>query len=188
MSPCERPADPPLSHPFLVVSTSEPIADSDGFQPTSGASPAYRRTGPSVHALIYYVLLVTRRRRPLFQDPAVATRLEELLRAEAERQGLGVECIDVNPATVTIHVEAPPTVSPHKMVRDLRRAVTAPLKEEFEGIASAGGVFVRDYMVTSMPVPDTDCEAFERHIPKRWVPKMEAAGLDGSESEPSAET
>ena len=58
-------------------------------------------------------------------------RLDELLRAEAERMGLGVESIDVRSATVTLHVQAPPTVSPHKMVRDLRRAVTG---------AAAGGV------------------------------------------------
>ena len=145
----------------------------DGFRATSDASPPYQRTGPSVHALVYYVLLVTRRRRPLFAEPAVATRAEALFREAAEQMGLGVECVDVNPATVTMHVVAPPTVAPHKMVRDLRRAVTTPLKEEFEHIASAGGVFVRDYMVTSMPVPDTDCDAFERHIPKRWVPKGE---------------
>ncbi|OZC01264.1 transposase [Rubricoccus marinus] len=153
------------------MSTSEPIADSDGFQPTSGASPAYRRTGPSVHALTYYVLLVTRRRRPLFEGAAAAARLKELLRLEAERMGLGVESIDVNPATVTIHIHAPPTLSPHKIVRELRRAASGPLREEFPHIKSAGGLFVRDYMVTSVPVPETDCDAFERHIPKRWTPK-----------------
>ena len=146
----------------------------DSFRATTDDSPPYHRDGGSVHALVYYILLVTRRRRPLFKDEPAKTRVAELLLEAAEEMGLRVECVDVNPATVTVHVQAPPKLSPHMIVRNLRRSVVAPLREEFEHIrSSTDGVFVRDYMVTSMPVPDTDCDAFERHIPKRWVPKGE---------------
>jgi hypothetical protein len=77
----------------------------------------------------------------------------------------------VNPTPVTVHVEVPPALAPHIIVRNLRRAAAGPLSEEFAQIGSVGGVFVLDYLVSTVPAPETDCDAFERQIPKRWEPK-----------------
>lgn len=133
--------------------------------------PPLHRTGPAVHALVYYILLVTRRRRPLFAEAAVAARVGELIAARGVEMGLGMQRVQVDPATVTIHVRAPPTLSPHKIVRELSRAVSAPLRAEFAHVRDLDGVFVRDYMVTSMPVPETEGDAFATGIPRRYVPK-----------------
>ena len=147
----------------------DPSATGDGpaSEPGVAASPTYRHEGPAVSALVYYILLVTRRRRPLFEDAAVKARVEELVIESAEEMGLGVRCVDVAPATVTVRVEAPPTVTPHEIVRAIRQPTASALKAEFEAIRRAHSVFVRQYMVTTMPVPETDCAAFERRIPKR---------------------
>ena len=145
---------------------SPAAADSPPLEPRGAGSPTYRHEGPAVSAIVYYILLVTRRRRPLFVDATVKARVEELVIESAEEMGLGVRCVDVAPATVTVHVEAPPTVTPHEIVRAIRQPTASALKAEFEAIRRAHSVFVRQYMVTTMPVPETDCTAFERRIPE----------------------
>lgn len=166
-----RSAPSRLALPVLLAVTDTPDSSAAGdgppFEPTGAASPTYRHEGPAVSAIVYYVLLVTRRRRPLFADAAVKARVEELVVESAEEIGLGVRCVDVAPATVTVHVEAPPTMTPHEIVRAIRQPTAAALKVEFEAIRRAHSVFVRRYLVTTMPVPETDCAAFERSIPKR---------------------
>ncbi|MDT7858159.1 transposase [Rubrivirga sp. S365] len=152
-----------------MTDTPDPSAAGDGPppEPSGAASPTYRHEGPAVSAIVYYVLLVTRRRRPLFEDAAVKARAEELVVASAEGAGLGVRFVDVAPATVTVHVEAPPTMSPHEVVRAIRQPTASALKAEFEAVRRAHSVFVRRYLVTTMPVPEMDGAAFERSVPKR---------------------
>ena len=42
-----------------------------------------------------------------------------------------------------------------------------PLMAEFEAIRRAGSVFVRPFLLATVPMPNGDCEAFERRIPTR---------------------
>jgi len=124
-------------------------------------SPDLRDDGRAVYYLKYYVVLYTRRRRPFFADESAKARVGELLLATAK----GLECevahLGVYPSSVVLHVEAPPTLSPHVLVTRLREDVAGPLKEEFEGIRRAGAVFVRRYLVTTVPVPEADGESSE---------------------------
>ena len=53
------------------------------------------------------------------------------------------------------------------IVRGLRRGVVGPLKAEFKAIRRAGSVFVRPYLLATVPMPNEECEAFERRISKR---------------------
>ena len=127
----------------------------------------YREEGPAVSSLVYYALLVTRRRRPLFAEAAVRERVEALVRAAAEGAGAEVQRVVVLPSTVRVEVEAPATVSPHDLVGAIRRDTTAGLKAEFEAVRRAHSVFVRRYLVTTVPVPETDVAAFAEGVPKR---------------------
>ena len=126
----------------------------------------YDHDGRAIHWLLYYVLLVTRRRKPLFEDEAAKARCEELLAASA--RGIGCEVVrsEVNPSTVIVHVKAPPTVAPHNLVSRLRRETAGPLLEEFEAIRRVGAVFVHQYMVTTVPVPETTCRDFAAEVPR----------------------
>lgn len=134
---------------------------------TRRGSPDYRDDGRAVYWLKYYVLLVTRRRREFFADATVRARAEELLRGVAEAQGCVLTHCRLYPSSVVLHVEAPPTLSPHVLVTRLREDTAGPLKEEFEEVRRAGAVFVRRYMVTTVPVPETDGETFEGQISSR---------------------
>lgn len=134
---------------------------------TGPASPDCRDDGRAVYYLKYYVVLFTRRRRPFFADAAAKARVEELLLETAEGLGCEVTHLSVYPSSVVIHVEVPPTHSPHVLVTRLREDAAGPLKEEFEEIRRAGAVFVRRYMVTTVPVPEADGEASEGRISSR---------------------
>lgn len=131
---------------------------------THADSPPYVHDGRATFWLKYYVLLATRRRRPFFAEEPARTRASELLTAAAECLGCTVTCCVVAPSSATIHVEAPPTLAPHKLVTRLREDVAGPLKEEFEHIRRAGAVFVRQYLVSTVPLPETDCHAFTQLI------------------------
>ena len=137
------------------------------FEGTSDDSPPYDSDGPIVTSIEYYVLLVTKRRRQHFDDPAARERVEELLGELAETLGCRLTSCEVKPSTVLLQVRAPSTIAPHMIVRGLRRGVVQPLKAEFKAIRRAGSVFVRPYLLATVPMPDGDCEAFERRIPTR---------------------
>lgn len=137
------------------------------FQGTSADSPAYDGDGRSVTWIVYHVLLVTRRRQPYFADGKAKARVEELLRAAAAEVGCRVLELDVRPSSVRARVQAPATISPHLVVRALRRGVAGPLKAEFETIRRVGAVFVRPYLLTTRDVPEADREAFARRVPTR---------------------
>lgn len=134
---------------------------------TRRESPDYRDNGRAVYWLKYYVLLVTRRRREFFTDSVIKRRAKELLIEVAEGQGCEVTHCELYPSSVVLHVLAPPTLSPHVLVTRLREDSAGPLKEEFEEVRRAGAVFVRRYMVTTVPVPETDGETFEGQISSR---------------------
>jgi REP element-mobilizing transposase RayT len=137
------------------------------FEGTSDDSPPYDSDGPIVTSIEYYVLLVTKRRRPHFADPVARERVEELLDELAETLGCRMTSCEVKPSTALLQVRAPSTIAPHMIVRGLRRGVVQPLKAEFDAIRRAGSVFVRPYLLATVPMPDGDCEAFERRIPTR---------------------
>ena len=137
------------------------------FEGTSADSPPYDSDGPIVTSIEYYVLLVTKRRRPHFADPAARERAQELLIELANELGCTMTSCEVKPSTALVQVRAPSTIAPHMIVRGLRRGVAEPLKAEFAEIRKVGSVFVRPYLLATVPMPDEDCAAFARRIPTR---------------------
>ena len=154
---------------MTATASGPPASDSsdDSFEPTDPDSPPYRDEGSAVSSLVYYALLVTRRRRPLFADEAVRERVAALVRQAAEGVGAEAQRVAVLPSTVRVELEAPATLSPHDLVGTIRRETTAGLKAEFEAVRRAHSVFVRRFMVTTVPVPETDAVAFEEDVPRR---------------------
>ncbi|OZC01485.1 transposase [Rubricoccus marinus] len=128
------------------------------------ARPDYGTDGQAVYWLRYYVLIVTRRRRPFFQDERARRRCEELMTEIAGQIGCEVVRCQVSPAQVIVEVMAPPKMAPHSIAHRLRYDAAAPLKAEFEEIARVGAAFAHQYMVTTVPVPETDCNDFEARI------------------------
>ena len=141
--------------------TDDPDRDPEDRAPTvwAGPSAGYDDDGRALSALTYHVVLVTRRRRRLFEDAAVAARVEALLEAGARGAGCAIEACEVGPSHVRLAVRAPATTSPHVVVTHVRRAAAA-LKGESEAARRLGAVFTRRYLVSTGPVSDADCGAF----------------------------
>lgn len=128
----------------------------DSLAETSPPSPDFRDDGWAVHYVKYYFVFYTRRRRPFFADAAAKARVEELMRETAAGLACEITCLSVYPSEVVVHVEASPMLSPNVIATRLREDVAGPLKEEFEAIRRAGAVFVRRYLVTTVPGPEVD--------------------------------
>ena len=144
------------------------MPETDGFirQPdapsgdvSGGGVEGYDDDGRAVSALVYHVVLVTRRRRPLFEDAALAARVEVLLGEAARGAGCTLEACEVGPWWARLSVRAPAAVSPHVAVTHVRRGAAA-LKGEFEAARRLGAVFTRRYLVSTSPVSEADCAAF----------------------------
>ena len=108
-----------------------------------------RRDGDVLYRIVYRVELVTWRRRPLFEDGAVRDRVAALVETTAEAIGCRVACCEVYPATVVVHVEVRPSLSPAAVARGLRDGVSGPLAAEVEEVRTWGGVFVPQVVVTT---------------------------------------
>lgn len=141
------------------MTASEPLAD-------RLAAEQLDDDGRALYHLEYHVLLVTRRRKALFADEERRQRCHELLMAVCDEQNCQVERLTVNPSTITLHVFAPPTLAPHMLVQKLRE-VAGPLRAEFPEVVANGGAFIRRYIVTTAPTPETACEAFLDRVPTR---------------------
>ena len=103
---------------------------------------ALRDDGESQYCIEYRVVLVTRRRRPVFEDAALRMRVETRLRSAATEMECRVGWSDVTYATVEAHMEAPPTLSPRDVAVGLRRRLEDELAPE-----CAGDVFAGRYVV-----------------------------------------
>jgi len=106
--------------------------------------------GESQYWIEYRVMLVTRRRRPVFEDGAVRERAEALLRSAATEMDCRISWCEVAVATVEAHVEAPPTLSPREVASGLRQRVEDELAPEV-----GGKVFVRRHAVMTRLRADT---------------------------------
>ena len=134
---------------------------------TTTDSPSYLDDGVVIHWLRYHVVLVTRRQRPFFEDAALASRADELIRQAAEGLRCRVAACAVHPSWVTLEVEAPSRLSPFSVATRVARGVAGALKEESEAVRRSGAAFVHRYLVSTEAVPEGDCAAFVARVPTR---------------------
>ena len=146
------------------MSDADPLATTVA---TSANSPAYSDDGVVVHWLCYHVVLATRRRKPFFEDAALAARADELVRQAAEGAGCRVKACAVHPSWVTLEVAAPAGVAPSRLATVIARGAGGTLKGESEAVRKAGAAFVHRYLVSTEAVPEGDCAAFVGRVPRR---------------------
>ena len=120
--------------------------------------------GRARYWLTYYMLVVTRRRRPFFADDRVRGRCRELLHAAAAEIGCELATCEVYPSSVVLEVRAPPTLSPQRIATRLRHDTAAPLKGEFPELERVGAVFARPYAVSTVPTLETERASVEGEV------------------------
>ena len=153
-----------MSAPSRINADSAPLTlpePEDAPRDSASDRPDYGADGRSIYWLRYYILMVTRRRRPFFEAERARARCSDLMREIASRIGCEVVDCTVRPTQVIVEVLAPPAVAPHSIATRLRHDAAAPLKAEFPEIEVAGGAFAHPYMVTTVPMPEGDSAGFE---------------------------
>lgn len=98
--------------------------------------------------LTYHFVWGCMRCRPVLRDDA-ATRLAELLREKADAMGVVLRGLAIQPDRVYLVVDAPPTLSPHRIVCGLKAHSSGPLRREFKEVSAMPTLWTRQYVVVA---------------------------------------
>jgi putative transposase len=98
-----------------------------------------------------------------------ARRLHELIREKAEALGVTVERVAVLPDRVYLAIEAPPILSPHRIICGIKAHSSHCLRHEFQEMTKIPTVWTRAYLVRAgeQLTPEEALSAYEAAMPKR---------------------
>jgi putative transposase len=101
-----------------------------------------------------------------------AQRLQELIRERAEALALDLDDLRILPDRVYVAVVAPPVLSPHHIVCQLKAHSSRSLRHEFQEMTKIPTVWTRTYLVLAGDgvTPDEVLAAYERAVPPRRRP------------------
>jgi putative transposase len=100
---------------------------------------------------------------------ATAQRLRELIREKAEALGVTVDHVDILPDRVYVAVEAPPILSPHRIICQFKAHSSHCLRHEFQEMTKIPTVWTRAYLVLAgeQMTPEQVLAAYEAAMPAR---------------------
>lgn len=98
-----------------------------------------------------------------------ARRLRELIREKADALGVTVDHLQVLPDRVYVAVEAPPILSPHRIICQFKAHSSHCLRHEFQEMTKIPTVWTRAYLVLAGEhmTPDEALAAYEAAMPAR---------------------
>jgi REP element-mobilizing transposase RayT len=98
-----------------------------------------------------------------------ARRLQELIREKAEALGVTVDHMAVLPDRVYIAIQAPPILSPHRIICGIKAHSSHCLRHEFQEMTKIPTVWTRAYLVLvgEHMTPDEALSAYEAAMPPR---------------------
>lgn len=113
----------------------------------------------SVHNLHYHFVWCPKYRKPVLTDE-VANRLEKLIMEKAGELDLEILRLAIQPDHVHLFITGDPTLSPNKIIQQLKGYSSRTLREEFDfGLPS---LWTRSYFVSS--AGDVSSEIIEEYI------------------------
>lgn len=100
---------------------------------------------------------------------ATAQRLRELIREKADCLGVTLDHIHILPDRVYVAVEAPPILSPHRIICQFKAHSSHCLRHEFQEMTKIPTVWTRAYMVLAGEhmTPEEVLDAYEAARPAR---------------------
>jgi len=108
----------------------------------------YIHIKPQTSPLVYHFAWGPMRAKPLLVGEA-ALRLEELLHEKAHGLGVVVRTVQIQPCYVYLAVEAPPTLSPHRIVCGLKAHSSCTLRREYKEMTTIPTLWTREYLVAA---------------------------------------
>jgi putative transposase len=121
--------------------------------------------------IVYHFVWGPMRSKPCLVGDA-AHRLRDLIRERAEALPVSLKDLEVFPDRVYIAVAAPPTISPHRIVCQLKAHSSRCLRQEFEEMTRIPTLWTRAYLVLAgeQVTPEQVLAAFEATQPPRRRP------------------
>jgi putative transposase len=129
--------------------------------------------------LTYHFVWGCMRCRPVLVG-ATAERLADLLREKADAMGVALRALAVQPDRVYLVVDAPPTLSPHRIVCGFKAHSSGPLRREFKEVRAMPTLWTRHYVVAAGDgmTPEQALAAFEATLaPRRPRGRPSCTGL-----------
>ena len=134
---------------------------------------------------MYHFVWGPMRRKPCLAGKA-GERLYELIREKVDELPVQLEDVRVLPDRVYVAVVAPPTLSPHRIVCQLKSHSSHCLRHEFQEMTRIPTLWTRAYLVQAgeQLTPDEVLAAYEAALPPRRPPGRPRRCQSGSERTP----
>lgn len=121
--------------------------------------------------IVYHFMWGSMRAKPCLTGRA-AERLRELIREKAGDLSLQIERVEIFPDRVYLAVGAPPTLSPHRIICQLKAHSSRCLRHEYEEMTKLPTLWTRVYVVQAgeRVAPEEVLAAYEAIMPPRRPP------------------
>ena len=109
----------------------------------------WTRSTTTVYNIGYHLIWCPKYRRKVLVGD-VEARLRELIMEKAEEIGVSVEELQIMPDHVHLFVKAPPTISPHRIVQQLKGYSSHEMRNQFKSLRTRlPTLWTRSYYVES---------------------------------------
>ena len=109
----------------------------------------WTRSITTVYKIGYHLIWCPKYRRKVLVGD-VEARLRELIMEKAEEIGVSVEELQIMPDHVHLFVKAPPTISPHRIVQQLKGYSSHEMRNQFKSLRTRlPTLWTRSYYVES---------------------------------------
>jgi putative transposase len=122
---------------------------------------AYQHSGKRVFLIQYHLVWCPKRRKPVLVGK-VKERLEQIIYQVADKLGIKVLELAINPDHVNLIISAHPTIPVHKIVRRIKGRSSNILRKEFPELLKLPSLWTHSYYVST--VGAVSKEAVEKYI------------------------
>src|SRR5437868_6216981 len=121
--------------------------------------------------IVYHFVWAPMRSKPCLIGEA-ARRLSELLRERADALEVSLEDVQILPDRVYVAVAAPPVLSPHRIICQLKAHSSASLRHEFQEMTKIPTIWTRAYLVLAGDQLSSEqvLDAFQASLPPKRRP------------------
>lgn len=121
----------------------------------------YKHAYTSAYLLNYHFVWIPRRRRKVLTGP-VKKMTETLLREKAKEIGVDILALEIMPDHVHMFVNAPPTISPDRIMWRLKGYSSRRLRLKFAHLKRMPSMWTRSYFVST--AGNVSSETIKRYI------------------------
>lgn len=112
-------------------------------------NPTYKRTATIVSLIRYHLVFCSKYRRKIFLIPGVEEAFKKHVTERCNELGVDILAMECHSDHVHMFVDAPPQLSIHEIVRNIKGCTSHTLIQEFEELSKARRLWTRSYFVST---------------------------------------